>query len=459
MKWQDLWYIRRPAEGKKKPLDKWGGYSQDFETADDVYNFAQVVDSPHEYWAVMGAKPNNGITFQLLVFDIDVHKAPPDFDPNRVQIRDTPGGDPGTLIVKSQSGGFHVYYLIRTDRRGKESDFEIIQNLPGDFDIDVRGEYVKHHVVAPNDIPGVSGRYEVVADRDIRVLPTAAQAAKQITLDGEPLIRHSPNRRLGGTHDYERNTDPPEDRPTCYGAGLQVRAEAPDVEETNLNTHKVNVLTALCGLAAGYSVETVADDFLNEYYPGDPGHADEEKTEYQVQHLADKLDNGHYSPPSISSLREYGILNEGEACDCGLPGHDGTPVDNEAYADVPLVDDFDEFTAALDTVTPGVVDAPVDSVGDGVVKIGEITATETGSGWLTDSNELVTPLQAVAFDEGVIATPTQYPSGEDYWKAVERLRERGANIPRYSKSDADRKKRYKQNKSVGETLLQMNPDR
>jgi len=40
-------------------------------------------------------------------------------------------------------------------------------------------------------------------------------------------------------------------------------------------------------------------------------------------------------------------------------------------------------------------------------------------------------LQVVALEEGIITTETDYPSGEDFWAAVEALRDRGAHISEY----------------------------
>lgn len=40
-------------------------------------------------------------------------------------------------------------------------------------------------------------------------------------------------------------------------------------------------------------------------------------------------------------------------------------------------------------------------------------------------------LQLVALEEGIISDETTYPEGDDFWTAVEALRDRGANLPRY----------------------------
>lgn len=310
---EEFWYLRGIEHGDKNPKDAWGGYGQKFEDAPKVYAFEDVQKFPTDVWLINGVRNYPHKARQLLVVDLDIHKAPDTFDANRVQVpTDTP-------VVRTQNGGHHVYFVVSTPNRGAEGDFEVAESAP--FDVDIRGEFVKHHVVAPSAIPGVGGEYELVHDAPIKAAFDPGELVETITLDGEPLVRHRPDRASGGVGYDRGEIDPPEDMPTCYGAGLELRHEAP--EDPNLNTHKVNVLTALCGLAAGYDTETVVDHFVSGYYPGDPSQSDRETTEYQVAHLARKLDTDQYSPPVPRTLREYGILPAGESCDCPIPSHTG----------------------------------------------------------------------------------------------------------------------------------------
>lgn len=48
-------------------------------------------------------------------------------------------------------------------------------------------------------------------------------------------------------------------------------------------------------------------------------------------------------------------------------------------------------------------------------------------------NVHLSPLQVVALEEGIISTIGDYPSGEDFFDAVDELRARGANIPEYQR--------------------------
>ncbi|MEF8821956.1 MAG: phage/plasmid primase, P4 family, partial [Halovenus sp.] len=258
-------------------------------------------------------------TLSLLVFDLDVHKAPDDFDPDRVTVPED------TLVVRSQNGGFHVYFTVHCERgQLQESDFQMT-SAPG-WDVDIRGSAVSMHVVAPTNIPGVNSPYEVVENSDIATVFDPADAAERIRLDGEPLLEYDAGSRVGSGVEIDRDADPPAEMPTCYHRGLQLRAAAP---EDHPNTHKVNVLTALCGLAAGYDVETMVEHYCDEYAPG--GACDREQTEYQLQHIARGVDRGEYSPPALSTLRDFGILDAEETCHCDIPYH-GTPGANRVTA-------------------------------------------------------------------------------------------------------------------------------
>lgn len=326
--YEELRYLKARGPDDKRPAEAWGGYGQDLNEAECVYTAEEVADSAHAHW-LTNSLVDKQMKRKLLIFDLDIHKAPEDFDPDRVTV------DANTPLVRSQNGGIHVYTaIVDAYRTAKESDFVVDSRCP--FDIDIRGEFVKHHVVAPNAIPGVGGSYELVNDETIRKFFHAREACSLIKLDGEDVLSFKPatSSHSGGIGYEREEIDPPEDMPTCYAAGLSLRAEAP--EDPNLNTHKVNVLTALSGLASGYSVDTVVSHFIDEYYPGNAANADRQRTEYHVEHIAEKLDGGEYSPPAVRTLQEYGILPPDEPCQCGLPGHDIAAKNRSAYYDVDL---------------------------------------------------------------------------------------------------------------------------
>jgi len=129
-------------------------------------------------------------------------------------------------------------------------------------------------------------------------------------------------------------------------------------------------------------------------------------------------------------------------------------VDNSVYADVEFTDNFDELKDAIDSV--GRRDIRLNSTETNERNSGVIDYdpayrnSESGAGlaWFPDNGvwcdrdgqHYMDALQLVALEEGDIDgvnKPSDYPSGEAFWVAVERLRERGANIPRYTGKDAD----------------------
>jgi len=427
----DLWYIKGIDHGDKNPMDKWGGYTDDgepvdFAEAEHVYTHEEVEMFPHDCWLTHSIKHRSRMRRWLLIFDVDIHKAPDDFEENRVQVPSN------TAIAKSQNGGFHLYTVVtKRPTRGRERDFRIVQDLPGDFDIDIRGEFVKHHVVAPSDIPGVGGPYKLVNDSTLLHNSDPDELAKRITLDGEPIVRYRPNGGATNTGDsIDRNdVKAPDDMPKCYARGLELRAKAPEID--GLNTHKVNVLTGLCGLAAGYDVETVVGHFVDEYYPGDPANADRRVTDYQVSHLADKIDSGYYNAPANLSLQGHGILPEGEWCDCDIRGHNGKPravnslSGNEVFATINTTDDVDMVFDAVASVAPG--DIEID------VPAGVQSHDEYGCWVLVDRSTVLDAAQLVGYELELVEQIGDYPSGDDdeFWRVVAELRDRGANIPRF----------------------------
>jgi hypothetical protein len=62
---------------------------------------------------------------------------------------------------------------------------------------------------------------------------------------------------------------------------------------------------------------------------------------------------------------------------------------------------------------------------------------ELDGGWIErKGNHGLDALQVVALEDGIISRPDEYPSGEDFRKAVDALRDRGAHIPEHENPDA-----------------------
>lgn len=57
---------------------------------------------------------------------------------------------------------------------------------------------------------------------------------------------------------------------------------------------------------------------------------------------------------------------------------------------------------------------------------------EMDDGWIYRNGLIVLDaLQIVALEEGIVTSAGEYPSGKDFWEAIEELRARGADIPTY----------------------------
>lgn len=140
-------------------------------------------------------------------------------------------------------------------------------------------------------------------------------------------------------------------------------------------------------------------------------------------------------------------------------------VTNDEYADVTLTDDLQDLDDAIESITPRDIrlrSNVTQERRDGVIDYDPAyRQSDSGAGlaWFNqkgvwcdrDGLHFMDALKLVAVEEGLISGPSAgYPSGENYWRALERLRERGANIPRYSNSDLDRKKAFKSNKDTKE---------
>ncbi|WP_226042483.1 hypothetical protein [Natrinema sp. DC36] len=309
----DFRYIRI-ASDTKHPIDKWGGYSQDFDEAEHVYTHEEVQESSHDRWGIAGMDSTENVNgdFHLLIFDLDLYKTD-EFDADDVQVTNAEG----VPMVKSQNGGAHLYFALHDPVL--ESDI----NLNHDW-IDLRGSAVKSHVVAPADIPGCEdSTYEVTNDTTVPVFLSVGEVLDRVEIDGEPIAEHDPTNPVDV--DFDRG-EAPDEMPDCYHAALSFRSS--EAREEHPNAFKIDTYAGLLGLAAGYDVDTVTEDF-GEYAPfGDSTEYDEHKTRKHLTRLVEKMENEGMCPPALSTLREHGILDVDEACSCSIDYHGSTPGDS-----------------------------------------------------------------------------------------------------------------------------------
>lgn len=122
----------------------------------------------------------------------------------------------------------------------------------------------------------------------------------------------------------------------------------------------------------------------------------------------------------------------------------------EAVVDVDKTTDVDDILSAVEKVKPsdirikststnersdGTVDIdPCWEQSDSGTRVGEVN----NDCWIYRAgNSRLNALQIVALEEGIINDAEDYPSGQDFWNAVEELRNRGADIPEYESGGFD----------------------
>lgn len=380
-----FWYTELRSNGGKAPAHSWGGYDQSYRDAAHVHTHDEITDQTASNWGIVGAINPAHATHALLVFDIDIHKAPAGFDPDRV---DVPGD---TLVVRSQNGGLHVYFRGVGIDRGSLSEAAFQMRAEPGFDIDVRGSAVSHHIVAPTLIPGVENEYTVQSNETIATVASPAEAAQRITLDGTPLLEYGPS-DTDTLDEIVQPSDAPTEHPPCYQAGLQLRTAAP---ETHSDTHRVNALTAMCGLAAGYAPQDVVEHFCTEYPlgGGESTLSDWETTNKQVTQIA----ANEYNPPTEATLREHGILDADAHCDdsCPVPYH-GRSATSPAAGDHNDAESESEASQPAN-VTSTASEDTTDSAADALrAAIRAATTDAVGSG--SQSNRIIRNKIAEAFD-------------------------------------------------------------
>lgn len=161
----------------------------------------------------------------------------------------------------------------------------------------------------------------------------------------------------------------------------------------------------------------------------------------------------------IETLVETFDVTEATASDYEPPD-----IENAEYDGIELTDEFRDVSDAIASIGPGDIrlrSEVTNKRSSGVIDYDPAyrkSDSGTGLAWFDrnrmwvdrDGNHYMDALKLVALEEGIITSPTDYPRGEDFWRAVEALRERGANIPRYANANADRLKFYKANKTAKE---------
>lgn len=140
--------------------------------------------------------------------------------------------------------------------------------------------------------------------------------------------------------------------------------------------------------------------------------------------------------------REY--VTDGET---GGYEPDNASQTEETYSSGDSTGDVEEVFAALDRVRPRDIrlrSTLTNERGDGSKELDPSWATsksgtrlaQVSDGFIYREGMVgLSPLELVALEEGIIASVGDYPSGSQFWDAVEALRDRGADIPEYERSE------------------------
>lgn len=172
--------------GSKRPVNEFGGWPIDPEH-DGVFELSDVEEADHDWWAIVGRK-----TRDLLVLDVDLYKM------NESQKAAVEAGWYGILddtrIVRTQSGGVHVY--LRTD-----AEFD---DLPETIDhVDLKGDVARGYVLARprgeyevvNDVPPVEISYDLLRELPVfrdREARGETKTAEPIATEEDMRLKTSP---------------------------------------------------------------------------------------------------------------------------------------------------------------------------------------------------------------------------------------------------------------------------
>jgi hypothetical protein len=317
--WRYLWFIKLPEDIETKAPEgySWGGYSTDFERNADVYTVEQVAASEHSRWGVPGfnAPEESPTDPNLIVIDLDVYK---DEAPDLSEIEfsyDLLMAEVEPVVVESQRGGVHIYALVN-EPPVKEPDFDMPEW------IDLRGEAVKQHVVAPTEVPGNEAEgYTIRNEVAIPEFDSYHEFCEMLTMDdGDTQLIEYPESLSSPSSSPNYSTeDPPEGIPQCYERALSARADG-SFRSQHGNPWKVDTLCGQLGIALGYDLGTIADHFEEFPKGGDSSEYDRNLTVSHLKRLAGKMrdDDPELHAPTALTLRGHGILNPGESCACNL---------------------------------------------------------------------------------------------------------------------------------------------
>lgn len=284
--WTGGYYIKLKPD-LKEPAEIWGGYSQDFSEADNVYTWEDLKSNVR--YGVIGHTE-----FLLGVVDIDSYKDDaPDVDDITVDNR---LGD--RLIIRSPAGGVHIPYLVDAEYKKHSS---VVTG------IDVKGELAQGHVVLPEH----NSDYEIVSDGPVPLYPSHDDSPQTVMYNDEPVFEVMHKR---GDIDLDFTIPDVSDKHLhlCEFLLLLTRA-TPAREDYGSSPFEVDTHAGMCMLSNGRSIDDCVE-LMSLFPPAKVEGFNESETRYQLSMLKDKLEEG-LIPPS-KSIVENGI--DVRLCGCNI---------------------------------------------------------------------------------------------------------------------------------------------
>lgn len=172
-----------------------------------------------------------------------------------------------------------------------------------------------------------SGYYRIAADRPVATI-TADEFYE--VLDADPTTTAtsgaSSSAPTAPADDLDLPApeiagDGPDELPVCYAAALKARTDPPDEAA---HAHALNRDIAILGVYAGYDADELVDHFEDNPLYGDPSTWDRGKTATSIRGTIKKIKSGGLHPPSEEKLRELGVFDAADECNCRIhnPDHE-----------------------------------------------------------------------------------------------------------------------------------------
>ncbi|MFC6837534.1 hypothetical protein [Halomarina ordinaria] len=267
--------------------------------------------------------------------------------------------------------------------------------------------------------------------------------------------------------------DPEEDVPSEPHVGLLDFDDIRDPETGDIAPGAINLLEQLAGTFCEWSpsgtgahalggfrlpegVTTLTIDLSSPEWPDAelemyPGHRyttvtgdhipGTETSTRDIQGIVDDIVATH--PGALDAARATTPSDRPDELDCTPDLSKAELADIETTSDIQDVFDAIQHTGPADiqlrsTVTHERSDGSLDLDPSWAQSKSGTRLAQVDSGWVYRKGmHGLDALQVVALEERIISSETEYPSDEDFWAAVDALRDRGAHIPEYEPDGAD----------------------